>query len=518
MTPNDPTSDATEPVERLRPDAVAPLDEPEQLLVEDPGDGDPSAAKAPGPGEPSSPDGTGEDASTNYSDGSPETPYTGAGGGSPYPDGNTAPGYTEGAATGSYPEGWGPGATPNVQYQSGTGAAVPQYYDPYPQGVVQYDPSGAYEAPDDLPPWYEDEYYDDREWEHLPRRTSTLFRVLLFAACLAAVIGVTAFYMKNWVDDQLDPPGEPGGVVVVAVPVGASTNDIVRILDEEGVVANGTVFRYYLQYKDAGEFQAGEYTFQQNMAVWDVKNILEGGARILDTFSVTVPEGLRLTEIENTLLAQLPQFDPQELSDAFTTVRKPNVFADEVLFSAEGYLFPDTYELDENGITDEAALLDRMVTRFDDVAEEVGLEEGAAALGLTPYQVLIVASLIEEEARADIDRPLIARVIYNRLEAGEPLGIDATVVYALGGDRELSASDLQVDSPYNTRLYAGLPPTPIAAPGRASLEAALNPADGAWFFYVLTEENGPGTHTFARTAAEFAAAVRICIERDLGCG
>ena len=332
------------------------------------------------------------------------------------------------------------------------------------------------------------------------------------------IVGISGFYIKSWIDDQLDPPGEPGEFVVVNVPQGATTNDIVRILDEEGIVANGTVFRYYLRYKDAPEFQAGEYTFQTNMAVWDAMEVLDGGARILQTFSVTIPEGFRLSEIENSLLSQLDLFDAQELRDAFTTVRKPAVFEDNILFSTEGFLFPDTYELDEDSAANEAALLERMVSRFDQVASDLDIVGGAERLGVTPYQVLVIASLIEEEAQAAIDRPKIARVIYNRLAVGEPLGIDATVVYALGGDRELSNADLQVDSPYNTRRYAGLPPTPIASPGRASLEAALNPEDGEWFYYVLTEENGPGTHTFAVTAEDFSAAVQICIERDLGCG
>ncbi len=485
MTPDDP--DDTQPVERLRPDAVAPVDEPEQLLV----DGD-----VPG-------------GSVFDQDDDPEPVTAHA---SPYPDG-------PGGGSSPYPDGWGPGATPHVQYQSGTAtAAPPQYIDPYPQGVVQFDPDADFQPPEDLPPWYEDEYYDDRDWEHLPRRTSTLFRVMLFLAGLAAVVGVSAFYVKAWVDDQLDPPGEPGEFVLVNIPQGATTNDIVRILDEEGIVANGTVFRYYLRYKDAPEFQAGEYTFQTNMAVWDAMEILDGGARILETFTVTVPEGFRLSEIENSLLAQLDRFDAQELRDAFTSVRKPVIFEDQVLFSSEGYLFPDTYELDEDSAANEALLLERMVSQFDQVAAELDLVAGAERLGVSPYQLLVIASLIEEEASAAIDRPKIARVIYNRLAVGEPLGIDATVVYALGGDRELSNADLQVDSPYNTRRFAGLPPTPIASPGRASLEAALNPEDGDWFYYVLTEENGPGTHTFAVTAEEFGAAVEICIERDLGCG
>ncbi len=491
MTTDEHTDDAapddTQQVERIRPDSVAPRDEPEQRLLSD------EEAEA-------------ADADTVFPEREPVASHA-----SPYPDG------AGGAAP--YPDGWGPGAVPNVQYQSGMpGAYVPQYYDPYPQGVVQFDPAHEFEPPDDLPPWYEDEYYDDRDWEALPRRTSTLFRVALFLAGFAVIVIIAGVYVKNWVDDQLDPPGEPGEAVVIDVPLGASTNDIVRILDEEGVIANGTVFRYYLRYKDAPEFQAGEYTFQSNMAVWDALEILEGGARILDTFVVTVPEGLRVSEIENSLISQLDRFDATELKDAFATVRRPEVFSDQVLFSTEGFLFPDTYELDENSLDDEAALLERMVTRFDQVATEVGLIEGAERLGLTPYQVLIIASLIEEEARADLDRAKISRVIHNRLEAGWNLGIDATVVYALGGDRELSASDLEVDSPYNTRIYPGLPPTPIAAPGQASLEAALNPEEGDWLYYVLTEENGPGTHTFAETEAEFNAAVQVCIERELGCG
>lgn len=487
MSTDHDAPDDTEEIERLRPDAVASVDQPEEALLDEADLADREADDLR-VGEPE-----------------PVPSYA-----SPYPDG---------AGGASQPEGWGTASTPNVQYQSGVaGATVPEYYDPYPQGVVQFDPAADFEPPDDLPPWYEDEYYDDREWEHLPRRTSTLFRVMLFAAGFAVIVLIAGLYVKNWVDDQLDPPGEPGEFVLVDVPQGASTNDIVRILDEEGVIANGTVFRYYLRYKDAPEFQAGEYTFQTNMAMWDVKTILDAGARVPETFTVTIPEGFTITEIQNALLGNLSQFDAAELQAALATLRQPTIFSDQILFSKEGYLFPDTYDINEDGLDNEAILLERMVTRFDDIAQSVGLEEGAQRLGLTPYQVLIVASLIEEEARAPEDRPKIARVIYNRLAVNEPLGIDATVVYALGGDRELSGSDLQVDSPYNTRRYAGLPPGPIASPGRASLEAALNPEDGDWFYYVLTEENGPGTHTFAVTADEFADAVQICVERDLGCG
>lgn len=383
---------------------------------------------------------------------------------------------------------------------------------------VQFDPASEFEPPEDLPPWYEDEYYDDRDWERLPRGTSTGFRVLVFAGVFALIVFVSGSFVKGWIDDQLDPPGGPGAEVEIAIPLGAATNDIVRILADEGIVANSTVFRYYLQYKDAGEFQAGDYVFRENMAAWEALTVLEGGARIAETFFVTIPEGLTVDEMQAALLSQLPEFDPVELADAIASARRPEVFGDSRLVSDEGIFFPATYDVPEDLAADEAALLGRMVDAFDLVAGEADLARARRKVGVTPYQALIVASLIEEEAKVDEDRAQIAQVIYNRLEAGELLGIDATVVYALGGDRELSQSDLEVDSPYNTRRFPGLPPGPIAAPGRASIEAALNPSGGDIFYYVLTEENGPGTHRFTETFEEFQEGVRICIERELGCG
>jgi len=132
-----------------------------------------------------------------------------------------------------------------------------------------------------------------------------------------------------------------------------------------------------------------------------------------------------------------------------------------------------------------------------------------------------VASLIEEEALLNEERPKISRVIHNRLERGWRLGIDATARYAVGkiAGEPMSTEDLEVDSPWNTRVVTGLPPTPIAAPGRASLEAALAPADGDWLYYVRTDEGDvPGAHTFATTSNEFERARQVCIEKDLGCG
>ena len=374
--------------------------------------------------------------------------------------------------------------------------------------------------PQDIPPWYEDEYYDDRDWERLPRRTSTAIRFGVFVAILLLLSFTTYSFVKGWVDNQLDPPGEPGIAITIEIPQGATADDIARILAENDVVANATVFRYYLRFKSSSDFQAGIYTFQLNSSVWDVKNSLLAGPMEIpdDRFFVTIPEGLTLVEMQETLLNQLPDFSPEELKQAIESSETPSSLGFSLRFIKEGIFFPETYDIDSTSLNNEQNLLSRMVAQFDIVATETGLSNPPTNLGVSPYEILIIASLIEEEAALEEERAKIARVIYNRLENSIPLGIDATIVYALGGDRELTLTDLAVDSPYNTRLVSGLPPTPISAPGRASIEAALEPAQGDWIFYVRTDEFGIGSHTFAITQEEFNAAVSICVERDLGCG
>jgi UPF0755 protein len=187
----------------------------------------------------------------------------------------------------------------------------------------------------------------------------------------------------------------------------------------------------------------------------------------------------------------------------------------------EGLLFPDTYQLDGATVGDELGLLVRMHQQFLKVVDDLDLEARAAALGLTPYEAVILASLIEEEALLDVDRPRISRVIHNRLASGWRLGIDASTRYAVGktAGEPMDEADLNTVSMWNTRVIVGLPPTPIAAPGRASLEAAVAPEQGGWMYYVRTDEGGVmGAHTFAVTAAEFEVARRACMQKDLGCG
>ena len=400
------------------------------------------------------------------------------------------------------------------------------FLDPY---AAEYSPTSDGESPlqsetfypSDLPPWYEDEYYDDREWERLPRRFNAPIRFAIFSAVLIVAVLLSYNFVRGWLDDQLDPPGLPGSELVIEIPQGATTDDIARILAENEIVENSTVFRYYLRFKDSSDFRAGVYTFRINSAVWDARESLETGPIeiIEERFFVTIPEGLTLKEMQTSLIAQLPSFDVEELYDAIFSSQTPASFGDDWLgYIREGIFFPETYDVADNAMQDEQSLLNRMVVQFDLVARETGLANPPPELDVSPYEILIIASLIEEEAQLDVDRGKISRVIYNRLELGIPLGIDATIVFALEGDRELSQSDLEVDSVYNTRIYTGLPPSPISAPGKSSIEAALNPTIGDWLYYVRTDAFGLGSHTFATTNQEFQEAVQVCVERDLGCG
>ena len=332
-------------------------------------------------------------------------------------------------------------------------------------------------------------YFGDDSWIRFRRPWGFWQRTIILGGALALLLGGGYWWADGWLDRQLDPPGAAEGRVLVEIPSGAGVGDIARILAAEGVVANATVARIW--WRDAEGLQAGSYYFARNMATEDALATLEAGPIPPVYQSITIPEGLWVTEIADRLLDSLPEFDPDELHEALTDGGLRSRFMPTDTDSLEGVLFPDTYQVDEAGATDEQALLQRMVEQFDRVAVDVGLNDAIERIGLTPYQLLVVASIIEAEAARAEDRPKVARVIYNRINAGMKLEMDATVLYALGQRKAtLSAQDLDVDSPYNTRRYQGIPPTPIAAPGRESLEAAMNPEPGPWLYFVLVERDG----------------------------
>lgn len=329
----------------------------------------------------------------------------------------------------------------------------------------------------------------DEEWIRFRRPWNTWQRILVLLFVLGAGAGAVAWFCYDWVQRQLDPPGEPVGAVSVEIPSGSGVSDIARMLAERGVVANAVVAR--LAWRNS-EIQAGEYVLAQNMSVDQALEVLNAGPAPAPFIKITIPEGLWLSEITERLLDGLDAFDPVELDTAISGGAIRSAFQPEDVNSLEGLLFGETYHVDEASADDEAALVERMVQQFDLVAAELGYDTLAeTTIGLSPYEVITVASMVEEEAFRDEDRPKVARVIYNRINLGMPLGIDATVLYAIGERKTgITRSELNVDSPYNTRKFRGIPPGPISSPGRKSLEAALYPADGDWLYFVLSARDG----------------------------
>lgn len=293
----------------------------------------------------------------------------------------------------------------------------------------------------------------------------------------------------------------PGKTVQITIAEGAGTGSIGRLLEERGVIESAFGFRI-AAYLEGGieELQAGRYEIATGLTARDALTALLENPPVLEFVDVTFPEGLWLTDFAR-ILEDKSELSGDEFLDALSTGRVRSKLLPEGVSTQEGLLFPSTYQVDEKD--DEVSVARRLVKEVEDRVAALDWSE-AEAMGYSVYEAIIVASMIEAEAKIDSERPMVARVIYNRLEAGEPLGIDATINYAIKDHTlDLTESQLAVDSPYNTRLHAGLPPTPIGAPGVEALEAAAHPADGAWRYYVLADCEG--RHAFSSSYEEFLA-------------
>lgn len=388
-----------------------------------------------------------------------------------------------------------------------------------------------------------DPRYDaqDRNWVRYRGHWGGFLRLVGAVVIVAVLFSTIRGRIYDWIDQQIVPPGAIGESVTFTIGTGESVNQIATNLDNANVINNATVFRYWLRCDgpNGGEitisgflqcdqetlFEAGDYALFENMPYAEANDILSLGPipEVYQRF--TFPEGLRVAEIIERMIQVNPQYQRDQIVAALNNPAYLSKYLPEDVaqFSwYEGLLFPATYDVAESDLRDEARLIQQMSNTFDErfgaLLEEVGRDSVIDTLDLTDYQVITLASLIEEEARVDVDRPKMARVMYNRLLRGQTLGVDASVYYALNKSFEegLTAADLRVDSPYNTRLNPGIPPTPIAAPGEAALRAALQPdSNPDLLYWVRTDEGGiNGAHTFTTNLDDHNAAVAIC--RDLG--
>ncbi len=323
--------------------------------------------------------------------------------------------------------------------------------------------------------------------------------VLLIVAGLL-VVGVLWFL--NALFQPLKGSGETGSSpIAVRIQKGSSLDEIATKLADAGVVDSAFFFKLRAKLDGrTSDFKPGRYLFQPGISYAAAMDALTKGPPPPKTSKFTITEGRTRQEINRLLKKTSLQGSYLAATVRSRYLNPRNYGAPKSTRNLEGFLFPATYDVRVGAPVSD--LVRKQLVAFKANVATVNLAK-ARKRNLTAYDVLIIASMIEKEAALDRERPLIASVIYNRLKQGVPLGIDATIRYGVGNfDSPLKQSELDRDTPYNTRLHKGLPPTPIGNPGLASIRAAANPAATGYLFYVVK----PGTcgqHNFSKTLDQF---------------
>lgn len=316
--------------------------------------------------------------------------------------------------------------------------------------------------------------------------------------------------MGWWTVRVLNPSGTPDVVVNFTVNDGDTISSVASRLKSAGIIGNATIFRWYVSTKGTIALAPGYYALKPKDNAGSIIEALSTPPA--QTFiSVTFPEGMTVAQMAQRLSDKMTFMKTEDFVAAASNPDTASALRPKSVTSLEGLLFPDTYQI--SGDDTESRVVARLVSMMERVSRQVDLTAGAKSRGFRPYEILIIASLIEREAKVATDRSKIAQVIYNRLAKKMKLEIDASVKY--GQDPAMTWTDMKVtDTPYNTYIRAGLPPTPIANPGKASIQAALAPfgtppvRDAAcvglpagvkceFLYYVLADE--AGGHVFATT-------------------
>lgn len=338
--------------------------------------------------------------------------------------------------------------------------------------------------------------------EEMPKPPRRRPRWLVLVLVVVLLAGGTIFAGFTYLKGSIDPAGDPGADVTVTIAKNSGTQGVAQVLTDAEVVKSARIFRYWTKVQGKGPYQAGTYTLQKRSSYDEVAALLTKGPEI-SVQRLTIPEGLTLEQIADRVgklpgrsSATFKRLATDQSADRIASPLEPAGTK-----NLEGMLFPSTYFVGDKD--DERRILEKMVAAMVSVVARLDVANRAKARGVTPYQLLTVASLVEREAKVEADRPLVAQVVYNRLAKGQRLQIDATVIYALGQSGKKTRvvnADLSAPGPYNTYENAGLPPTPIAGSGEAAIEAALEPTPGTFLFYVVIDKDG--RHAFAITAAE----------------
>jgi UPF0755 protein len=329
------------------------------------------------------------------------------------------------------------------------------------------------------------------------RRSNAVLGVLLVLCVLVAIFVI---YSVTKGGENEPAPGKSSRVQVVK---GDTLTDVAAKLEEAGIIESAFVFELQARYEGYGtEIKTGRYTFQPGQDSGQILHELTVG-QAAPTITVTIPEGLTIEETAVTVAAD-SSVPASAFEDAARRTDYGYAFLDDSsVKTTEGYLFPAKYDFEKRVTAPQ--IVDRLLEQYLLETQDLDFADAKERLDLTEHQIVTVASLIEKEAATPKEKPLIASVIYNRMHEDMPLQIDATIQFALNKPKtNLSLTDLKVDSPYNTYKNKDLPPGPICSPGRESLQAALNPANTKYLYYVL-EANGE-EHFFTKSYDDFLRA------------
>jgi len=362
------------------------------------------------------------------------------------------------------------------------------------------------------------------EFELEPNEFRHLSRYMVVAIAVVTVLLLMFGLVGLWYLRQVNPSGGPGIAVNFTVNEGDTLDSVSNRLEDGDFITNAGVFRWYVARKGGLDLVPGYYLIKPRDHIGNIRKVLSTPPS--QTFvKVTFPEGFTLEQMAERLSSSSPHLSAERFLEIARSGEIRSIFQPAEESSLEGLLFPDTYQV--SGEESETQVIKTMIALMERVGRQEGLADAPTSVGVSPYRALIVASLIEREAKIDADRAKIARVIYNRMASGMMLQIDASLYYNAPADAQFS--DLKArDTPYNTYLYKGLPPTPIANPGRASIKAALNPAANPlasdpicknvpkpcrYLFYVVADANGG--HAFAATLRQHELNVAKAREAGL---
>jgi UPF0755 protein len=359
--------------------------------------------------------------------------------------------------------------------------------------------------------WTQERHRADRRALHEDRKRRR--RRFIAVAVVLGLLILPFVLVSGWFYFQVNPRGGEGEVVEVTIEDGWSTGEVGSALAQADVVGSAFAFRVWATITGAGPFEPGTYRLRTNMGDRAAANVLKVGIPDVAETSATllIPPGLTLNQVADRV-GQLPGHS----RDTFLQVANSGIVRSKYqppgVNSLEGYLFPDTYFIGAS--EDDGDIVKRLVARFDEIGDRVGLGNSAVTNGLTPAQTVVVASLIQTESKLAEDAPLISAVIRNRMRDGMPLQIDSTLCYAKGGCPPVPTNaDKAIDSPYNTYKNLGLPPGPISGVTEANLRAAVNPAAATYKYYVIADANGK--HAFADTLAQHEQNVAAARRKGL---